>query len=69
MLSFMQLHPRERERLVNAGVRRCTRKLNDDINHEDREDMQQEARIKMWHVCEQQGRDASSYDEWIAARN
>ncbi len=63
MTSFMDLDPRERERLVNAAVNRCTRRLGYDVNMSDINDMKQEARIRMWQVCQMQGRDAADHDD------
>jgi hypothetical protein len=59
----MDLDPRERERLVNAAVNRCTRRLGYDVNMNDVSDMKQEALFKMWQVCQAQGRDAADYDD------
>ena len=63
MTTFMDLDPRERERLVSAAVSRCTRRLGYDVNRNDVDDMKQEARLQMWRVCRAQGRDAGDYDD------
>jgi hypothetical protein len=63
MTSFMDLEPRERERMVNAAVNRCTRRLGYDVNMDDINDMKQEARVTMWQVCQAQSRDAGDHDD------